>query len=63
MIKDPAFAIDEVKNLNSSEIIIKNSSTKEWISILPGYGARLKELWLSNGKRNISILKNFRRTF
>lgn len=52
-----SFTIDEEKELNSSEIIIKNYSTKEWLSILPGYGGRLKELWLNNGKRNISILK------
>ena len=62
MKTEPTFAIDEVKNLKSSEIIIKNSLTKEWMSILPGYGARLKELWLSNGKRNISVLKKVEST-
>jgi hypothetical protein len=29
MNKEPAYTFDEVKELNSSEIIIKNSSTKE----------------------------------
>ena len=57
MTTKSVFTINEVKNLNSSEIIIKNISTNEYISILPEYGARLKELWLNNGKRNISILK------
>ena len=61
MIKDPAFSIDEVKNSNSSEIIIKNNLTKEILSIIPEYGGRLKELWLKNGSKNISILKKVNR--
>ena len=40
-----------------TEIIIKNNSTNEFISVIPDYGGRLKELWLNNGRENISILK------
>ncbi len=57
MIKEPAFTIDEIQKTNSSEIIIKNNSTEEFLSIIPEYGGRIKELWLNNGKKNLSILK------
>jgi aldose 1-epimerase len=57
MTNKSVFTIDEVKNSSSPEIIIKNCSTNEFFSILPEYGARLKELWLNSGKKNISILK------
>jgi aldose 1-epimerase len=61
MIKEPAFTIDEVQKTNSSEIIIKNNSTEEFVSIIPEYGGRIKELWLNNGKKNLSILKKITR--
>jgi aldose 1-epimerase len=57
MNKGPTYTFDEIKKLKSSKIIIKNISTNEWLSILPGYGGRLKELWLNNGEKNISVLK------
>lgn len=61
MIKEPIFTIDEVKKTNLTEIIIKNNSTKEFVSIIPEYGGRIKELWLNNGEKNISILKKINR--
>ena len=57
MTDSPVFTIVEIENDNSTEIIIKNNLTKEFVSILPGYGARIKELWLKNGGKNISIIK------
>ena len=61
MNKESVFTIDEVKQSSFSEIIIKNNSTNEFVSIIPGYGGRLKELWLNNGKKNISIIKKINR--
>jgi aldose 1-epimerase len=61
MTKEPAFTIDEVKKTNSSEITIKNNSTKEFVSIIPEYGGRIKELWLHNGEKNLSIIKKVTR--
>lgn len=57
MVIKPLFTIDEIKESNQLEIIIKNNTTKEFASIIPEFGGRLKELWLNNGKENISILK------
>ncbi len=50
------FSIEEIKDFEIYEIIIKNNKTNEFTSILPNSGARLKEVWLNNGKKNISIL-------
>jgi aldose 1-epimerase len=61
MTKQPAFTIDEIQKENSSEVVIKNNSTEEFVSIIPEYGGRIKELWLDNGKRNLSILKKVTR--
>jgi aldose 1-epimerase len=55
------FAIDVVQKTNSSEVIIKNNSTNEFVTIIPEYGGRIKELQLSNGEKNISILKKVTR--
>jgi len=50
------FSIEEIKDFDIYEIMIKNNKTNEFISIIPNSGARIKELWLNNGKKNISIL-------
>ncbi len=55
------FAIEEINKINSQEIIIVNNSTKEFLSILPEYGGRLKEVWLNNGCENKSIIKRVER--
>ncbi|MCL5031045.1 MAG: aldose 1-epimerase [Bacteroidetes bacterium] len=60
MIKKYPFAINEKESSNFSEVVIKNNCTNEFLTILPDFGARLKELWLSNGKENISVLKRVR---
>ncbi len=62
MIKEPNYTIDEVTESGLLEIIIKNNKTKEFLSIIPEYGGRLKELWLNNGEKNISIIKKITRT-
>jgi len=51
------FTITPGRDLIFPELIIKNNTTGEFVSIIPGSGARVKELWLNNGKENVSILK------
>jgi aldose 1-epimerase len=55
--KESQFTISTGKDSNISEIIIKNNFTNEFVSIIPCSGGRIKELWLNNGKENVSILK------
>ncbi len=53
MTKKPAFTINEIQKTNSSEIIIKNNFTKEFVSIIAGYGGssnKIKSIIL-NGKQ------------
>ena len=57
MTKKNPFLITENKNNGFGEIIIRNTFTNEFVSIIPEYGARIKELWLNNGVETISILK------
>jgi hypothetical protein len=54
------FSIEEIKNSDIFEILISNNSTHEFISIIPNSGARLKEVHLNNGKKNISILSKIK---
>ncbi|MGD8777903.1 MAG: aldose 1-epimerase [Ignavibacteria bacterium] len=61
MNNESVFTVDEVMNAEPAEVVIKNNSTGEFVSIIPGYGGRIKELWLNNGKKNISILKKVTR--
>jgi aldose 1-epimerase len=56
MNKGPQFIITEEKEHGYTEVIVKNVCTNESMSILPEFGARLKELHLCMCK-NISILK------
>ncbi len=57
MAREFLFTVDENKESNPLEITIKNNRTKEFTSIIPEFGGRLKELWLNNGKNNISVLR------
>jgi aldose 1-epimerase len=57
MTKVPPFTINEVQKANSSEVIIKNNTTNEFVTIIPEYGGRIKELQLNNGEKNFPILK------
>ncbi|MDR3628597.1 MAG: hypothetical protein P4L45_17255, partial [Ignavibacteriaceae bacterium] len=57
MSEDYHFSITETNKADFTEIVIKNKLTGEFVSIIPEYGARIKELRLSNGKDIISILK------
>lgn len=57
MTKVPSFTIDEVQKANSSEVIVKNNTTNEFVTIIPEYGGRIKELQLNNGEKNLSVLK------
>jgi aldose 1-epimerase len=59
--KENQFTISDLEESNIPEIIIKNNFSDEFVSIIPGSGARVKELWLNNGKENISILKKIDR--
>ena len=61
MTNDHTFTIKRIKKQYSSEIIIVNNYTKEFFSIIPEYGGRLKELSLSNGEINISIIKKVKK--
>ncbi len=61
MKNNSVFTINEIKNSSSPEIVLRNNSTNEFISILPEFGARLKELWLNNGRKLISALKKVNR--
>ena len=51
------FSITEKTDRNGVEITVKNNSTNELFTILPDSGARLSELFLSNGGELISIIK------
>lgn len=51
------FSISECDNAGVYEIVVKNNETKEYAIIIPESGARLKELNLSNGQSNLSVLK------
>lgn len=57
MSEDCPCVITETNKADFTEIVIKNKLTGEFVSIIPEYGARIKELRLSNGKDIISILK------
>ena len=57
MVNKNPFSITENKNNGYGEVIIKNTFTNELVSIIPEYGARIKELWLNNGINSVSILK------
>ena len=61
MTNDHTFTFKRIKKQYSSEIIIVNNYTKEFFSIIPEYGGRLKELSLNNGNRNISLIKKVER--
>ncbi len=55
------FIIEENMKKGYSEVVIKNVYTNEFVSIIPDSGARIKELQLRNGRKNISILKKIER--
>lgn len=57
VMKENIFSISEEKRQHGLEIILKNNSTNEFLVILPESGARVKELWLSNGEEVISVVK------
>jgi len=61
MTKESQFAISTKEESNIPEIIIKNNFSDEFVSIIPCSGGRIKELWLNNGRENISILKKVER--
>jgi len=56
-MKSNKFSIAETSGINGTEIIVKNNSTYELFSILPGSGARISKLFLHNGQELISIIK------
>jgi aldose 1-epimerase len=60
-IKENQFTISAKEESNILEIIIKNNFSDEFVSIIPCSGGRIKELWLNNGKENVSVLKKIER--
>jgi aldose 1-epimerase len=59
--KENQFSISAEEESNISEIFIKNYFSDEFVSIIPCSGGRIKELWLNNGKENVSVLKKIER--
>jgi aldose 1-epimerase len=55
------FSTNEINNISYTELVIKNEITGEFFSVVPEYGGRLKELWLHNGERNVSLLRRIPR--
>jgi aldose 1-epimerase len=60
MNTETPFIITEVKDNEVIEILIKNNLSGELVSIIPEYGARLKELWLKNKAGIVSVLRNIK---
>ena len=56
-VKDHPFIIEEKIKSGLSMITVRNKATNEYFSMIPQSGGRLRELWLNNGKENISLLR------
>lgn len=56
-MEENKFSITEITGGNGLEITVKNNSTNESFTVLPGSGARLSELFLHNGVELISVIK------
>jgi aldose 1-epimerase len=57
MVKEQPFIIEEETVSGIPIITVRNKRTNEYYSIIPQSGGRLRELWLNNGKKNISVLR------
>jgi len=51
------FSIEEKHPAAETELLLKNNTTGEWVSLLCDSGARVSELQLSNGKELISVVR------
>lgn len=56
-MEENKFSITEITGGNGLEITVKNNSTNESFTVLPGSGARLSELNLYNGEELLSVIK------
>ncbi len=56
------FVIEEKTISDQLIITARNTMTGEFFSVIPESGARIQELWLSNGKENFSVLKKIEDT-